>query len=144
MGDDRVESLLSSFFVVELNGIECGKFSRCEGLEAETYIYEVEEGGFNSGTHKFFGRTRYPNIVLENGITENNDLFDWYCETLSEDKVERKDGSIILRNSADEEVKRWDFFRAIPCRWVGPTLASNMNGCAVEKIEIAIEELKLQ
>lgn len=142
--DDRVESFLPNFFEVEIDGILSGKFRRCEGLEAETYIYEVEEGGLNTNTHKFLGRTRFPNIILENGITDNNDLWDWYSETaLSEEKVERKDGSIIMYNSANEEIKRWNFYRALPCRWVGPTLGGDVHGCAVEKIEIAHEGLEV-
>jgi len=131
------------YFAVEIDGIETAKFSKCDGLEAETYIYEVVEGGLNTNTHKFFGRTRFPNLVLENGVTENNDLFNWYKKTcMSDEKVERKDGSIILYNTANEEIKRWNFYRGIPCRWVGPKLGYDVNGIAVEKIEIAHEGLE--
>jgi phage tail-like protein len=58
---------------------------------------EVEEGGLNMPTHKFYGRTRYPNLVLENVITGNEAALPWYKETVLEDrKIERKNGSIIL------------------------------------------------
>lgn len=141
---ERVESYLPNFFGVEIDGIQCAKFFRCEGLEAETYIYEVEEGGLNTNTHKFFGRTRFPNIVLENGLTDNNDLFNWYKTTvLTEEPVTRKDGSIVLFNAANQEIKRWNFYRAIPCRWVGPKLGHDVHGCAVERIEIAHEGLEV-
>ena len=117
-------------------------------MEAETYIYEIEEGGDNTHTHKFLGRTRFPNIVLEKGITENNDLFKWFNESCrSDDKVERKSGSIILCTLGDKqekkEVKRWNFFNALPCRWVGPSLQSGSSGMAVERIEIACEFLEV-
>ena len=141
---ERVESFLPHFFGVEIEGIETAKFMKCEGLEAETYIYEVEEGGLNTTTHKFFGRTRYPNLVLENGVTENNDLWTWYKDTvMSTEAVERKSGSIVLYNPTGEELKRWNFYGAIPCRWVGPTLSKNTNGVAIERIEIAHEGLEL-
>jgi phage tail-like protein len=146
MGDkkERVESFIPAYFGVEIDGIQASKFQKCEGLEAETYIYEVEEGGLNTNTHKFFGRTRFPNIVLQNGVTDNNDLYNWYKNTvLSDKKVERKDGSIIMYNSAGKEVKRWNFYRAIPCRWVGPTLGIDVHGVAVEMIEIAHEGLEV-
>lgn len=142
--DQRNDSFIPKHFGVEIEGIQTAKFSRCEGLEAETYIYEVEEGGLNNNTHKFFGRTRYPNIVLENGVTSNNDLYDWHRSTvLSDKKVERKNGSVIMYNAAGKEIKRWNFYRAIPCRWVGPKLGSQVNGVAIERIEIAHEGLEV-
>lgn len=142
--NERVDTKNPKFFRVELEGIECAKFMRCEGLEAETYIYEVEEGGLNSNTHKFYGRTRFPNIVLENGLTANNDLYDWYTQTVMTDEaVERKSGSIILEDTNGEEVKRWNFYRAIPCRWVGPRLGVNIEGPAVERFEIVHEGLEV-
>lgn len=137
-------AFLPNYFGIEIEGIESAKFTRCEGLEAETYIYEVEEGGLNTNTHKFFGRTRFPNIILENGVTDNNDLYSWYKDTcMSDKKVERKDGSIIMYNSGGDEVKRWNFYRALPCRWVGPKLGKNVHGIAIERIEIAHEGLEV-
>lgn len=135
---DRVRSYM---FSVEIEGIETARFQKCEGLEAETYVYEVEEGGFNTSTHKFYGRTRYPNLILEKGITENEALFKWYKETVLEDKkIERKDGSVILKDIENNEIKRWNFFRAFPCRWIGPRLEAGINSdYAVERIEITHE-----
>ena len=139
MADDtRVSSYL---FAVEIDGIETARFQKCEGLEAETYVYEIEEGGLNTATHKFYGRTRYPNLVLEKGITGNEALFNWYKETVLEDKaVERKNGSVILKDAQNNEVKRWNFFRAFPCRWIGPRLEANAGAeFALECIEITHE-----
>jgi phage tail-like protein len=143
MADDRDDSYLPNYFGIEIEGIECGKFTRCEGLESENYVYEVEEGGLNTTTHKFLGRTRFPNLVLEKGLTDNNEIYSWYHNTVeTEDAVVRKDGSVILFNAAGEEVKRWNFFRALPCRWVGPQLGQTVHGCAVERIEIMHEGLE--
>jgi phage tail-like protein len=135
--------LSSYLFSVEIDGIETARFQKCEGLEAETYIYEVEEGGYNTSTHKFYGRTRYPNLILEKGISDNNALFDWYKETVLEDrKIQRKNGSVILKDTENNEVKRWNFFRAFPCRWIGPRLETNLGSdYALERIEIAHEGL---
>ncbi|MBN2532183.1 MAG: phage tail protein [Spirochaetales bacterium] len=142
--NDNNEIFIPVFFGIEIEGIQSAKFTKCEGLEAETYIYEVEEGGLNTNTHKFIGRTRFPNIILENGVSSNNDLYDWYKNTvLTDDKIERKDGSIIMYNAAGKELKRWNFFRAIPCRWVGPELGVNVPGVAIERIEIAHEGLEV-
>jgi len=133
--------LKNYIFTVEIDGIETARFQKCEGLEAETYVYEIEEGGLNTSTHKFYGRTRYPNIILEKGVTDNNALFEWYKGFLSEDqKFERKNGSIILKDNENNELKRWNFFRAFPCRWIGPRLECSFSSdYAVERIEITHE-----
>lgn len=138
------ETYVPSYFGVEIEGIQTARFMRCDGLEAETYIYEVEEGGLNNCTHKFIGRTRFPNIILENGITSNNDLYKWHKETtMTDKKIKRKNGSIVMYNSKGDEIKRWNFYKAIPCRWVGPSLGHDIHGVAIEKIEIAHEGLEL-
>lgn len=117
------ESKLSSYlFFVEIDGIETARFQKCEGLEAETESFEYEEGG--GEVHHFQGRTRYPNLVLEKGINDNNELFNWFQSITKDEKVERKNGSIVLKNNDNEELKRWNFFRALPCRWIGPKLGA--------------------
>jgi len=139
------ERLSSYIFTVEIDGIETARFQKCDGLEAETEVYEIKEGGYNTSTHKFFGRTRYPNLILEKGISHNNALYRWYKETVLEDRAfELKNGSIVLKNMENKEIKRWNFFRAFPCRWVGPKLETNLGSdYALERIEIAHEGIEL-
>ncbi|MDR1933422.1 MAG: phage tail protein [Spirochaetales bacterium] len=141
MADDtRVSPYL---FSVEIDGIQTARFQKCEGLEARTAVYEIEEGGLAAGSRKFYGSTRYPNLVLEKGVTDNEELFTWYRQTVLEDKkVERKNGSVILKDAQGAELKRWNFFRAFPCRWVGPRLeGARAADFALERIEIAHEGL---
>jgi phage tail-like protein len=139
------EKLSPYLFWIEVEGIETARFQKCEGLEAETYVYEIEEGGFNTSTRKFYGRTRFPNLILEKGIGKNNELYNWYKRTVLEDrKMERRDGSIVLKDTENNEIKRWNFFRAFPCRWIGPRLETNLGSdYAVERIEIAHEGIVL-
>ena len=143
MSDDS--KLRAYLFTVEIDGIEAARFQKCEGLEAETYVYEVEEGGLNHTTRKYRGRTRFPNLILEKGITENESLFNWFKETCLENKkLERKNGSVVLKDTEGNEVKRWNFYRAFPCRWIGPKLVTNLGSdFAVERIEIAHEGIEV-
>ena len=126
---------------MELDGIESAHFRKCCGLEAETEVIEIEEGG--GGVHRFKGRTRFPNLVLEQGICDNDELLKWFRNWL-EGKTERKSGSVVLYDLEYNEIQRWNFFRAFPCRWVGPKLDCKMRDTlAVERIEIAHEGLEL-
>ena len=79
-------NLSSYLFTVEIEGIETARFQKCEGLEAETEIFELEEGG--GGVHQFKGRTRFPNIILEKGINDNNELFNWF-QSVTKDEILR-------------------------------------------------------
>ncbi len=140
MSDD---SKLSSYlFYVEIDGIETARFQKCEGLEAETESFEYEEGG--GEVHHFQGRTRYPNLILEKGINDNNELFNWFQSVTKDEKIERKNDSIVLKNTDGKELKRWNFFRALPCRWIGPKLdARDRSSFAVERIEIVHEGIEV-
>ncbi|MDD6968859.1 MAG: phage tail protein [Treponema sp.] len=141
MADDN--NISSYLFFVEIDGIETARFQKCEGLEAETSVFEYEEGG--GEVHRFKGRTRFPNIILEKGITDNDSLFNWFKDTcLKNKKLERKNGSVVLKDLQDNEVKRWNFFRAFPCRWIGPKLDyKDPSTFAVERIEIAHEGIEV-
>ena len=130
-------------FHVEIDGIDHGKFEKCEGFEAITDVFEYEEGGSNL-SRKFIGQTRWPNIILTNGINVNNELYKWFkSHALENKKLEKRTGSIVLYNLAGQEVKRWNFFRAFPVKWKALTLEANYSGYAVETLEFTHEELVL-
>jgi phage tail-like protein len=131
------------YFVVEIDNVETTRFQRCEGLEMIETSIEIEEGGLNTKTHKFIGKSHFPNIILEKGVSDNNELLKWYQQCVN-GNFQRKNGSIVLKNAAGEEIKRWNIFRAFPCRWVGPKLDyTSGNQYAIETIELAYEEIIL-
>ena len=58
-------------------------------------------------------------------------------------KVDRRSGSIVLYDDAnEEEVGRWNFVEAWPSKWTGPTFNATANDVAVEMIELAFESAK--
>jgi len=132
------------FFAIEVEGIQCAIFKKCEGLEIYNDIFEYEEGEYNVSTRKFIGQVHFQNIVLERGISYNRSLFDWFhYTTLWDNEKERKHGSIILMDSSWKEMRRWNFFRAFPCRWVGPSLKAELGTeYPIEKIEIVYDFLE--
>ena len=44
------------------------RFAAVGGLKSESAVVELEEGGFNGTTRKLIGRTKFPNIVLKQGM----------------------------------------------------------------------------
>lgn len=133
---DRSDPYLGFNFLVEIQGIAVAGFMEVSGLQVEVEVHDYREGGLNEYIHKLPGPTRYPsNIVLKRGITDVDALWKWH-QDVTQGKIERKNGSIVLMNSAGEEKWRWNFVEAIPVRWAGPDLRASAAEVAVETLEL--------
>jgi len=133
----KEEDFSSYYFIVEIDGIKTDRFFSCEGLEVETNVYEIEEGGLNTTIHKHIGQSRYPNLILKKGITKNNELSNWFHSNQNNSKLERKTMPVIYMHPSGIEIKRWDFFNAFPCKWKVQMLETKDGGFPIEIIEIA-------
>ena len=125
-------------FLVEIDGIARAAFQQVSGFDSTTDVIDHREGGDNLSTRKLPGMTKYSNIVLKWGMTEDRDLYDWHRRVVEGD-IERKNGSIVLLNRKREEVARWNFVRAWPTKWDGPDLNAETADAAIETLELAHE-----
>jgi phage tail-like protein len=122
---------------------EIGFWRECSGLSVQVDVEEVKEGGQNQFTHKLPGRMKWPNIVLKRGISNTNELFDWFTKSSgdgfsgNQNKLERSSGCIELISSDGKTVRIWEFYDAFPVKWTGPTLAASAKDVAGEELEIA-------
>jgi phage tail-like protein len=133
---DRRDPYLGFNFLVEIEGLVVGGFSEVSGLQIEVEVQDYREGGLNEYVHRLAGPTRYPsNLVLERGLTDSDMLWRWH-QHVTRGVVERKNGSIVLLDSAREEKWRWNFVGAYPVRWVGPDLRAGTAEAAVETLEL--------
>jgi phage tail-like protein len=129
-------------FRVEIDGIARAAFSEVGGLDSETAVIEYRVGGEPNTVRKLPGLTKYANIVLRRGITQDAELWNWRL-TVVQGNVDRRNGSIILLDDHGTEVVRWNFFHGWIAKWEGPALNSKGNEVAIETIEIAHEGLEL-
>ena len=125
-------------FLVEIDGIARAAFQEASGFDSTIDIIEHREGGENTTMRKFPGLTKYSNIVLKWGITDDRELYDWHRRIVRGD-MERKNGSVVLLNLKGEEVVRWNFVRAWPSKWDGPDLNAEGTDAAIETLELAHE-----
>lgn len=126
-------------FKVEIDGLTVAHFQSVSGLSHEIEVLSHPEGGVNDRLHKLPGQGSYPNITLKMGYVDRA-LESWHQDfSRSPGKVGRKNGSIILLDDANMEVKRWNFRRAWPVKWEGPDFDASQNQIAVESVEIAHE-----
>jgi len=136
----RTEPLPAYAFYVEIGGIVQAAFHECTGLEIELDITEYEEGGLNTYVHKLPGRVKYSDLTLRFGTAGSEDLWKWY-ERVCQGTIERKDISIVLHDTAGEEVRRWSFTGAYPIQWTGPELGADSTEVAIDTLVIAHQGL---
>jgi len=137
----RSDPYLAFNYKVEIEGIERAGFSEVTGLQVEVEVHDYREGGVNEYIHKLAGPTRYPsNLILKGGIIDSEQLWKWHKEVRTAKKGERfkrQNVSIVLQDSAGEELRRWNFQGAYPVRWTGPELRAGTAEVAVETLELA-------
>jgi len=134
-----METLKNYYFTIEIDGIQADRFFECEGIEMSSTVFEIEEGGLNTSTHKRGSNSRSPNLILKKGINRNNELINWFQSNQSNQRIERKTLAVILMNNSGVEIKRWNFFGAFPCRYKVQTLDVYDKSFPIETIEIAYE-----
>ena len=126
-------------FLLEIDGIARAGFSEVSGLTTETNVVEYREGADRASSfRKLPGLTKFSNITLKRGITQDRSLWDWR-KTVMDGATRRADGSIILLDESRKEVVRWNFRNAWPCKWEGPTLNAKSSDVAIETLELAHE-----
>ena len=123
-------------FVVEIDGVSAAGFSEISGLNLETQVEEVKEGGTNNFTYKLPKNTVSGNLTLKKGIATSAELYDWYVEVIN-GRITAKDISILLLDYQQSEVRRWLIKKAFPIKWNGPDLSATSNNIAIETLEFA-------
>ena len=91
---------------------------------------------------KLVGLMKVNNIVLKRGNIGDLAFWNWILAATNGD-VQRTEGSIILLDEQRQEVMRWNFKRAWPCKWTGPGLNAKNNEIAMETLEICHEGLEI-
>ncbi|HSJ57006.1 MAG TPA: phage tail protein [Anaerolineae bacterium] len=124
-------------FWVTIGGIVEAEFKECSGLRLERKVEEIESGGVNDHWYVLPGRVKQSNIVLKYGVTQSNEIWNWYQTGLYDGKVERKDFSIVLRGIDGTVLKTWNIVGGFPVKWEGPALNVENSQVAIETLEIA-------
>ncbi|MGH8554536.1 MAG: phage tail protein [Gammaproteobacteria bacterium] len=134
----RVDPFDNFNFLVEIDGIARAAFQQCSGFDSTIDVIEHREGGENTTPRKLPGLTKYSNIMLMWGMTDDMELYNWHRDAVL-GRVDRKNGSIVLLDRQGNETARWNFFNAWPTKYDGPDLNAEGNDVAIEKLELAHE-----
>jgi len=137
----RVDPYRNFNFLVEISGITQAGFSDCSGFSATNDPIEYREGGQITSPRKLPGMTKYTNITLKWGLTDNRELYDWFRDVVK-GKIVRKTGSIIVRDLDGSEKVRWNFFDAWPTKFDHPDFSAKNNEIAIETLELVVERIE--
>jgi phage tail-like protein len=145
----RLDPYKNFKFKVKWDGRYVAGISRVSALRRVTEVVEHREGGDPSAVHKSPGRTRYEPIVLERGVTHDQEFEDWANKVWSLGagfgaevslKDFRKDILIELYNEAGQLVIAYKVYRC----WISefqalPELSANISGVALQAITLENE-----
>jgi phage tail-like protein len=134
---------MGSLFALEIEGVELGRFTGISGLgyTAEVVEYTDTLSDGKLVTRKRPGRVNYGDITLSRGLSPDNQLVEWYQSVL-DGAVERKNGSIVMFDTAGDETGRWNFENAWISEWNASDLDSGGDDIVVETVTITHEFLE--
>jgi len=119
-----------------------GAFSEASGLTVDVQPIEYRDGTDDTTVRKVRGLRKLSNITLKRGITGHFGFWQWVLAGVEGD-VDRQQGYIALLNEDRVEVMRWNFKQAWPTKYTGPSLNAKNNEIAMETLELAIEDLRI-
>lgn len=132
----RLDPYLAVNFLVEIEGLIVGGFSKVEGLDSAIDTQDYVEGGRNDYVHKVLKGTIYSPIVLSHGLTDIDALWSWH-ERVRRGVIQRKNGTVMLLDTRRLPVMWWNFAGALPVKWVGPSFdASADSQVAIVSVEL--------
>jgi phage tail-like protein len=136
----RQDPLRGFRFLLEIDGITSGAFTRVKGLSREVKHESYREGGVNEYEHKLLTSVSYPVVVLERGLALD-DLWTWALAA-SDGEVERKTLRLRLQDEANEKVWAWQIEHALPVRWAVSDLDAQTSPVVMETLELAHHGLR--
>jgi phage tail-like protein len=120
-------------FVVEFGGLLQAGFSKVRGLQRETKVESIREGGVNDFERKLVTLTTYPPLTLERGLASAA-LWEWHQQVI-EGRVLRLPIRITVRDERGRDGWSWTALSAFPSKWGVSDLDAGSGQVAAETIE---------
>lgn len=136
----RQDPLRGFRFLLEIDGITSGGFTRVKGLSREVKHESYREGGVNEYEHKLVTQVSFPVVVLERGLALD-DLWKW-AQATADGEVERKTLRIRLQDEANEKQWAWQIEHALPVKWSASDLDAQSSQVVMESLELAHHGLR--
>ena len=118
-----------------------GSFTEASGLDVEIPVIEYRTGSEDITVRKLTGLKKAPSaLTFKRGVTGHVGFWNWVVEALN-GRVRRTSGSIVMLDENRQDVMRWNFARAWPTKYTGPSFNATKNEIAMETLVLAVESL---
>ncbi len=136
----RQDPLRGFRFLLEIDEIASGGFTRVKGLSREVKHESFREGGVVEYEHKLISQVSYPVLVLERGLALD-DLWKW-AQAVADGEVRRRNIRIRLRDEANDKAWAWQIVQALPVKWSASDLDAQQSPITMETLELAHHGLR--
>lgn len=127
-------------FVVKVDGIDLGSFTKLEGLSAQFKVEEYWEGGENGFVHHLPGALSFSNVKLTRPINATTpSLGAWFAQ--GKHTVTRHTATVEACDTAGKRIVRWELAGVVPVKWSGPTMSVEGKAVLHETFELAFTEI---
>jgi phage tail-like protein len=139
---------LTNRFKVEVDGVDLGRWSGCQGLGVQYNPFKLATGGDYDFEHILPGQVKFPAIKLSRAMSaqDSKTLFGWIKKKIDEvvdmgGSAAYSDGSakIMLMDSQGDEIITWQLRGVHPSSWTGPNLDAGSTKVAIEVLELVHE-----
>ena len=131
-------------FYIEVDGITEGFFKEVSGGDIDVEVIEHRGSGKTGEQvmYKIPGNTKYGNITMRRGVTDDTKLHDWFQKILDKGvEGNRKNGSLTGYDKAQKEVYKINFTNAWPCKAKGFVVDASKNEFTLEEFEMCVERI---
>ena len=136
--------LTTHTFSVEVDGVTVASFKEASGIDSTAEVITYNESTIKGAmiVRKVPGSSSWSDITLRRRLDATKALWDWHKQVLDGDiDAARRNGSIVIFDSMQKEVARWNFEAGWPSNWKGADFDAGANDIAVEEVTIAHEGL---
>ena len=128
-------------FRLEIDDIDQAGFNECTFADTSVEVVEYREGTDPTHPRKLSGQTKYGDVTLKWGITDNMDLYNWFLNVVEKGALtnRKKNIGIVLKDEEGEDKARWNLQNCWPKKYDPTDFNAKGNDVAIETLEICTE-----
>ena len=112
------------------------RFQSVAGLTVDMQTQSIKEGGEHRFEHMLPIRTKYTNLILKRGLTQNSKLIDWCTDAFQSLVIYPKNVGVKLLNEKKEPLMTWNIVQAWPKKLSVSDFNAEKGGLVIETLEL--------
>jgi len=148
------DPMVGSNFWLEIDGAMVSSLSEVSGLDLEIEVLEVKQAGQKGAIAmiKAMGQAKMPGELSMKRMApldiDNDAIWKWF-KAIRESGMaiksrdgQRKNGSVVVYDSTNAEVARWNFYNSWPSKISSDSFSATSTEAISETVTLVIEKLE--